>query len=427
MFQVKDRVLLALSGGVDSVVMLHLFSQLDYAIGVAHCNFKLRGTESDEDESFCRKLAKELNVPIYIKTFDTLSIAKERGISVQMAARDLRYEWFKEVCEKEGFDYIATAHHLNDSVETFLVNFTKGCGLRGLHGIPMRNNKIIRPLLFATRKEMEGWATEHHIDFREDASNEQTKYIRNKIRHEVIPVLETINPGFVNSAGETINKVGQAEKLYDFAIEFFRQQVLLETPEGTLVIELKKLLESPAPHTLLFEFLRPTGLHQDQVGRIFSAKTGAVFYSEKYRFLVDRDRLICELTPNREQNEYFIEPGENAISFEDQTLELSNIPRLPVKYPNSRKVIFVDEKKLVFPLKVRGWKEGDKFKPFGMQGKSKKLKDFFNDIKLSLFEKERVRILEDAKGQIVWVIGYRADERFRIGEDTRKVLRITLL
>jgi tRNA(Ile)-lysidine synthase len=397
-----------------------------YEVAAAHCNFGLRGSDSNGDEAFCKTLTDTLNIRFFSKRFDTQKIAERGGVSIQMAARDLRYAWFEELCTQEGFTYVATAHHLNDSIETFLVNFTKGCGIRGLHGIPVKNGKRVRPLLFATRKDIELFADNNQIIFREDASNEERKYVRNKIRHEVIPRLISINPEFERSAGETIARVGEAEQLFDFAIEQLKSSCYQELSSTTSRINLRLLKEFPAPTTLLFEMLRDKGLHPDQVGQILSAGTGAVFHSGHYRFLVDRESLLIELnTTGKPFEEISIEKNIEQVCLDTGIVQFSYAADIPKNFPDLNDQVFLDVSKLHFPLKIRGWRKGDTFKPLGMNGKSKKLKDFFNDLKLSLFDKERIRILTDSDDNIIWIIGLRPDERFKVLPETKKCCKLS--
>ncbi len=425
LFSEEDRILIALSGGIDSVVLLHLLKWSGYEVAAAHCNFKLRGSESDEDERFCQAITGQLNIPFFGRSFNTKNEAEREGVSLQMAARELRYEWFEELCVEQGFDYLATAHHLNDSIETFFVNFTKGCGIRGLHGIPVKNERKVRPLLFATRQEIEFFATQNGITFREDASNAKRKYVRNKIRHEVIPHLKSINPEFEKSARETISRIGDAEQLFDFAIRHFKSVLYTAVDANNSRLDLQALKKAPAAKTLLYELLKDKGLHPDQAAQILDANTGAVFYTKQYRLLVDRGELVVELEPvDTAFEEIRIEKDTRRIKFNGGELEFSLADHPPKKFPAASDQIFLDAAKLKFPLKVRSWQPGDTFKPLGMQGKRKKLKDFFNDVKIPLFDKDRIRILTDNDDEIIWIIGHRLDERFKVRSTTRKCFKV---
>lgn len=426
LFSKEDKILLAVSGGVDSVVMAYLFKRAGYDTAIAHCNFMLRGAESDIDEDFCRQLGKKLDLPFLSVSFNTRKVAKERGISLQMAARDLRYEWFEEVCVMLGYDWVATAHHVNDSVETFFVNLIRGCGIRGLHGIPVKNANRVRPLLFATRQEIEDYAAIYEINFRVDASNEETKYLRNKIRHELIPKLKELNPLSENSVFSTTKRILEAEQLFDYAIDHFRNEILTITNEKT-TLNLEKLKAAPGTATLLYELLKDKGIHADQAPMILKANTGAVFHSTTHRFLVNRDTLIVEPVSEEQKTlEFVIKKGEMQKVYDYGEIQISPKAGTTDKFPTNNFQALVDESRVVFPLKIRNWQSGDVFQPFGMGGKSKKLKDFFTDNKLSLFEKEKVRILVNGDGKIIWVLGYRLDDRFKIGQGTKAYLELTM-
>jgi tRNA(Ile)-lysidine synthase len=420
LFSEDNNILLAVSGGIDSVVMTHLFKLAGYKFGIAHCNFMLRGTESDIDEDFCRQLGKKLDVPFLSISFNTRMVAKERGISTQMAARDLRYEWFDEVCIIQGYDYVAAAHHLNDSIETFLFNFSKGCGIRGLHGIPVKNGDRIRPLLFATREEIERWAVDYKIQYREDASNAEKKYARNRIRHDVIPALKSINPSFEISAAKTIHRLLETEQLFDFAIEHFKSLFIKQSGDSAK-IDLDGLVKAPGSKTLLFEIIKEFGFNADQVDLVISSNTssGAIFYSNTHQMLLNRGNLEIIPEPEEEKEEvYFIVKGDHRVTLENGILQFDYKEGRPDTFSTDPNFAYMDTEKLKFPLRLRNWKHGDSFQPLGMKGESKKIKDFFTDSKLSIFDKKKVLILENTDGEVIWIIGHRADERFKITENT---------
>ena len=421
LFTPEDKILLAVSGGIDSVVMVHLFKRAGYDFAIAHCNFLLRGEAADKDELLCKDLGAKLDVPFLSVPFNTKKVAKERGISIQMAARDLRYEWFNEICIMLGYTYIATAHHLNDSIETFLFNFSKGCGIRGLHGIPLKNGDTIRPLLFATREEIENYAKEYKITYREDASNNETKYARNKIRQEVIPPLKTINSSFETSAGKTIQRIQDSEVLFDFAINILKEKYFARKGEQ-FEIDFDELQKHPAAQTVLFEFLTEYNFNANQVGQLLDENTssGAIFYSSSHRLLLDRKKLLIQvLSPEEKAIKYYIQKEDSRIALKNAVLQLDWKEGSAESFSADANIAYFDTDKLSFPLRIRNWQAGDAFQPIGMKGQSKKLKDFFTDNKLSRFEKENVLLLETNKGEIVWIINHRADERFKVSEKTK--------
>jgi len=425
LFQPAQRILLAVSGGVDSVVLCHLFQQLGYHFGIAHCNFQLRGAESDADLTFVKHLADKLDVPFFSKNFDTEKVAQQQKISIQMAARDLRYDWLEQVRSNENFDYIATAHHLNDSIETVLYNFAKGCGIRGLHGILPKVNQIIRPLLFATKSEIEAFAKKENITFRYDASNALDKYDRNKLRHHVIPILQELNPNFEQTAAHTLDHLRQAEALYDFALATLQDNWVQEQ-EGKLLIALPDLLQHPAASTILYEWLKPFGFHPDQVAQLLESaqrQAGGLFFSATHKLLIDREQLIVQSLKEATEEAVYTVHKKEVVSLKTGILRINGPVDCPTTFAESENVVYLDYDKLAFPLKVRRWQAGDVFQPLGMQGKHQKLQDFFTNQKLSRFEKEQVWLLESDE-KICWIVGYRLDERFKITATTRACLHL---
>ena len=419
LFAKDERVLLAISGGVDSVVMCHLFQQAGFQFGIAHCNFQLRGEASDGDETFVNNLARKLKVPFFSKSFDTEAFAARHKISIQMAARELRYEWLEQIRQTHDFQWLATAHHLNDSTETFFYNFAKGTGIRGLHGIPLKNERIVRPLLFATKDEILDFAKTENIAYREDASNEEIKYDRNKIRHQVIPVFKALNPDFEQTAADNLRRIREVEFLFDWAVAQIRREVVKEREEK-IQINVSKLLDYQfATSTLLYEWLKPFGFHPDLIGKMLEAQTGAVFYSLTHRLLVDRKSFIIEKQALEPQNEQFV------ITEEIRDLQL-NVGNFTFEYKTGRPetfndddfTVYLDAEKLRFPLTLRHWQPGDFFYPLGLRGNRQKIQDFFTNQKLARFDKERVWILTSGE-DICWVVGYRPDERFKITATTK--------
>ncbi len=421
----EDMPLLAVSGGVDSVVLCDLFSRLGKRFGVAHCNFLLRGKMSNEDEKFVTNLAVKYDVKCYTTRFETAQVAKERGVSVQVAARDLRYAWFAEIMEREGYTCMATAHHANDALETVLYQLTRSTGIRGLHGIPVQRERIIRPLLFATKEEILDYAKQHKLAYREDASNAETKYARNKIRLKVVPILKEINPSLEATFQQNIERFKDVEALYDFAIQGIKEAVFLEK-NNEYHIDIKGLLSYPAAATVLYELLRDFGFHQAQTSQIFTAldgQPGARYSSATHEALRDRDFLIIRKKDDSKINFLFIKNDDEEIIFNNNLFHFKFIKKENFTLNNSSNVAFLDTDKLVFPLQLRYWQQGDVFQPLGMNGQHQLVSDFFTNHKLSQFEKENVPILVSG-GEICWIVGYRIDERFKITNTTEQILQI---
>lgn len=423
-----SKTLVASSGGVDSVVLCHLFSEAGLPFEIAHCNFQLRGEASDLDEDFVKKLAENLEVPFHSTRFHTQFFAEQNKLSIQVAARELRYEWLEKIRQQAGCQLIATAHHLDDSIETLFYNFAKGCGIRGLHGILPKNGNIIRPMLFATKKQVLDFAQAEELDYREDASNLTDKYNRNLLRHHVVPVFEKINPAFQKTAGENIERLRDVEQLFDFALQKIMNDVLEKCPNEWR-IDLRKLRSYPAPATVLFEILKPKGFNRTQVHDILQSvdnQPGSMFYADA-PLLVDRFFIILSLGGNIDG--VVTIPSIHASQTElpdGAKLSLSTEPASPQGLASQPNAAWFDAERLQFPIRLRHWQPGDWFCPLGMAGKRQKMQDFFSNNKLSRFEKDRVWLLESG-GEIAWVVGMRTDERFKVSEATKTVVRAVLL
>jgi tRNA(Ile)-lysidine synthase len=426
LFDRDQRILLAVSGGIDSMVMTHLFLKLGTNTGIAHCNFCLRNTESDHDEELVKKFAGENRIPFYSIRFKTKEYAVNKGISVQMAARELRYDWFEKIREENNFDFIAAAHNLNDNIETLLINLTRGTGLKGLTGMRPVNNKIIRPLLFATRKKIEEYCSNNRIPFREDKSNAETRYTRNKIRHMIIPVLKEINP----SVEETLN--GTAERLtgIDLFLTGYFDAIRKQTSAikgNAIVFDVDKLLNLQTTETVVFELFAPfgvTGAQSVEINRLLRGRTGKQVFTQTHRIVRNRNEMIVSPLENDHKEYYEINIIEDflnvpgIVSAEVLDLEAND------EIPDSHDIAFLNLDMISFPLMIRHWKKGDYFFPLGMEHK-KKLSDYFVDRKFSLVKKEKILILESG-GNIAWLIGERLDDRFRVTESTSKILSIHL-
>ncbi|MCL9770018.1 tRNA lysidine(34) synthetase TilS [Flavobacterium sp. HXWNR69] len=419
--QLKDKkLLLAVSGGIDSMVLLDLFYKLRFDICVAHCNFQLRGKESDGDEMLVKEICQDRYIPYFIEKFDTLEFAKENKLSIQLAARKLRYDWFQEIISL-GFDYVLTAHHLDDNVETFLINFTRGTGLEGLTGIPAQNGNIIRPLLPFSREEIENYANENKIQWREDLSNASDKYFRNKLRHNIVPILKELNTGFLDSFQNTLHHLQQAESLVNDASKLVYEKVV-EVKENQLEIHLKPLLEFQNYKAYLYQWLKDYGFSAwNDIYDLVEAQSGKQVFSETHVLLKDREKLILsERKASDNSAVYIIESLDSKVNI-PLKLRFSKGVNIFETHSNC---IFVDENKLKFPLTIRKWQEGDYFYPSGMNGK-KKLSKYFKDEKYSLLDKENQWLL-CSEDQIVWVIGKRADNRFTSKETTQNNIKIVL-
>lgn len=420
----KDKkVLLACSGGIDSMVLAHLLKQLDYQFSIAHCNFMLRGEESNGDEDFVRNYTSRNNIPVYITHFDTALFAGDNKLSVQVAARQLRYSWFNELLRENRFDYLLTAHHLDDSVETFLINFTRGTGLEGLTGIPQQNDRVVRPLLPFTREEIEAYALENSIAWREDSSNASDKYLRNRLRHDVVPVIKSLNPSFAQSFQQTLNNLQQAKSLAEDAAILIYRQVVTEN-EGRKHINIRQLVRLPNYRAYLYSWLNPFGFTAwEDIYALVDAQSGKYILSGPYRLLKDREDLVLEHLDEDEVAVHEVYEGINTIS---NAFRLSVSHVMAVSADAHKNAIYADKEKLKFPLFVRKWQTGDYFYPVGMNGQKKKVSKYFKDEKLSLSQKEGAWLLCSGS-QVVWIINKRADERFKPDNNTTQIIKIEVL
>ncbi len=419
-FLKEKKLLLATSGGIDSMVMVDLFQQNNFQIAIAHCNFQLRGLESFEDQKFIENFADKNKIPIFITQFDTKAFAEDYKVSTQVAARELRYNWFYELLETAGYDYILTAHHADDNLETFIINLSRGTGIEGLTGIPQLNEKVIRPLLRFSRSEIENYAKANHIEWREDSSNASDKYLRNKIRHDLVPILKELNPEFLSALQKTQNYLQQTQAMAEDASIMIYQQVAQEANDE-IHFNLKKLKQLPNFHSYLYQWLREFGFTAwDDIYALADSLSGKVVYSASYRLLKNRDFLI--LSPLRSQNEtaeFTINENQKDVNV---PIKLSFCEATDISHmPNN--TIFVDAENIKFPLVLRKWNEGDIFQPLGMNGQSKKVSKHFKDEKLSLLEKENTWLLL-SKQTIVWIVGSRQDERFKVTNTTKHIIQI---
>jgi len=422
-FLKEKKLLLATSGGIDSMVLIDLFLKNNFETAIAHCNFQLRGIESFEDQKFIENFAEKNNIKAFITQFDTKAFAEDYKLSIQIAARELRYHWFYELLETENFDYVVTAHHADDNLETFLINLSRGTGIEGLTGIPQQNEKIIRPLLAFSRNEIEAYANENQVEWREDSSNASDKYIRNKIRHNIVPSLKELNPEFLSAFQKTQDYLQQTHAMAEDAAIMVYQQVAQEANDE-IHFNLKKLKKLSNYHSYLYQWLREFGFSAwKDIYALADSQSGKQVFSPEFRLVKNRDFLILSpLKTEGEISEYVIDENTIDVNFPIKLL----FSKVESVVETSNKTIFTDAEKLEFPLILRRWNKGDIFEPFGMDGKSKKVSKFFKDEKFSLAEKEKTWLLCSGN-KIVWIVGKRADERFKVSETTKKILQIALL
>ncbi len=423
LFGPADNVLLAVSGGLDSMVMAELFHRIGQPFAIAHVNFSLRGIESDADADFVKNKAEAYGVPFHLIRVDTVAVAQERGISIQMAARDLRYDWFAQLLRENGYVSVATAHHQNDVLETLFLNLTRGTGLAGLHGISVWQNDIIRPLLFATRDRLAEYANEQQLTYREDSSNADDKYARNRIRHHIVPVLTDLNPGLWQTFPRTVERLRAAEVL--MRAELDRSWQAIAEPHGAAtLLPTAKLLAMSEPAFRLMEWLKPFGFTIDQATQITETLTqtvGQVFLSTTHRITHERTGLLLEPLLIKADYEIVLTDWPNApIDVEGQftlTIDVFDKPA-DFRLPTDPNIACFDADRLTFPLTIRPWQPGDRFRPLGLNG-HKLVSDLLNDLKLTRSEREQTAVLL-SRAEIAWVIGRRIDHRFRVtGQTTR--------
>ncbi|MFM6925985.1 MAG: tRNA lysidine(34) synthetase TilS [Ferruginibacter sp.] len=451
LFQPKDKLLLAVSGGVDSVVLCELCKQASYDFIIAHCNFQLRGAESERDENFVRALGKKYEVEVLVRKFETEKYATENKLSIQVAARELRYAWFNELLEKTKIDsksdipdsqflipdYLLTAHHANDNMETLLMNFFKGTGINGLHGILPRQGNIVRPLLFAKKEALSQFATINNLEFMEDSSNVSDKYTRNYFRNQLIPGLQKVFPQVENNLLHNIERFREIESLYQQSVELNIKK-LLEKKGNEIHIPVLKLLKTTALNTILYEIIKDYGFtaHQaEEAAALLKSDSGKYISSATHRIIKNRNWLIIAPNKTVEAENIFIEENDTQVVFQQGVIDMerlstTNHPQGSVGKPSAGSfgqttnfVAQLDAACIIFPLLLRRWKPGDYFYPLGMQ-KKKKLSRFLIDQKLSITQKEKTWVLEMDK-KIIWVIGRRIDDRFKITGKTTSILQVS--
>jgi tRNA(Ile)-lysidine synthase len=423
LFDPDDQVLLAVSGGRDSVLMAHLFNEAGFNFGIAHCNFKLRGEDAQKDEEFASELADNLGVPFFSTSFDTTGYAQEQGISIQMAARDLRYQWLEEIRADFGYHYIAVAQHQNDVIETMLLNLTRGTGIAGLHGILPKKERIIRPLLFLTRDEINQVVDLERFSYREDQTNGSTKYARNKIRLEVIPLLKALNPSLEETFEANRKRFAELEVLLNKQVRELKERLFVQVSPQEYEIRLSALKELAPLDTLLYELFHPYGFTPQVLNDLKNSWEGApgkVFSSVSHQLNLDRDRVLLSVREQQPTGETPIREDDTAVSWGGTRFNLSRVSSSRYTLRREAGIAQVDADLLQFPLLLRTWYAGDRFQPLGVRGQ-KKISDFFVEQKIPLNRKKRIAILENGNGDIIWIAGLRIDERYKITANTKKV------
>ena len=438
LFQKRDNLIIAVSGGVDSVVLCELCSQAKLNFEIAHCNFQLRGEESERDEAFVKSLGEKYAVEVFVKKFETEKYASERKLSIQVTARELRYKWFNELIEatnsrqqpatvSQHSTFLLTAHHANDNAETLLMNFFKGTGIKGLHGILPKQRNIIRPLLFATKEDILSFAQENNLAFVEDSSNLTEKYTRNYFRHTLIPSLKKVFPQVEENLQQNIERFKEIDMLYQQAI-FLHKKKLIENKGSEAHVPVLKLLKSKPLKTVVYEIIKDYGFtaHQtDEVLHLLKSESGKYISSASHRIIKNRKWIIISPIHSVENSLVVINENDKKIEFANGRLIIEKISADNYSLSTESNVAMLDAGVIAFPLVLRKWKQGDYFYPLGMQ-KKKKLSRFFIDTKMSVAEKEITWVIESNK-KIIWVVGKRIDNRFRITSATTNILKVDLI
>jgi len=425
LFSNDEKILLTVSGGIDSMVMVDLFKKENYLFGIAHCNFGLRGAESNDDEEFVSNYCKTNEIPFFTIQFETEKFALENKISVQMAARQLRYHWFNEIALKNNYNYIATAHHQNDVAETMLINITRGTGISGLHGILAKKNKIIRPLLFTNKKEIIQFATENNIDFREDSSNKKEDYLRNNIRHNIVPKLEELNNDAIDNFYNLSLKIQTDEILINEYVNLLKSE-FIEIKNNEIYISLK-IMKHQAKNSLLYYYLKPYNFNENDIEQIvlnYEKNSGILFESKTHVALIDRDYIIIK-TLEKSTFNYTIKLKEienNSLKINEFSMSL--ITDIPTQFSNG--FLYINIYNLNDKITIRNWQQGDKFKPLGMIG-NKLLSDYFIDKKINQFEKEKCLVLyNETNHDIMAVLPFQISNDYKIDYKTKYVLKVEL-
>ena len=418
----KSRVLLAVSGGIDSIVLLHLLKKAGVDFAIAHCNFSLRGKESDQDAKFVEELARALNVPIYIQKFNTKAFALENKVSTQMAARELRYAWFKELCAEHNLSHTVIAHHAQDDLETFLINISRASGIEGLTGMTENSNFILRPLLPFSRDQIAAYAEEHAIIWREDSSNSTDNYLRNHLRHHAIPALNEASPDFLTQFKKTQTYLQESATLLEDYTAFLFSKIVTQSFKG-YELNIPQLLEVPNTKLVLYQLLKGFEFTDwDTIYDLLTAQSGKQVIAGKHRLIRDREVLLLTEHKVEDQEEFKVSHKDSLINIPGLTLKIEEASQFDIKDNNAA---FFDEDQLEYPLTVRKWKEGDIFYPYGMHGK-KKISKYFKDNKFSTLDKESTWLLCSGEN-IIWIVGERTDNRYKIKSGTTKLVKFTVI
>ena len=421
LFTPASKILAAISGGMDSVLMAHLLKAASYNFGIAHCNFQLRGDEAIADQEFTNNLANQLRVPFHTINFDTKTYGADKKISIQMAARELRYQWFLQISQQSGYDVIALAHHRNDAIETILLNLTRGTGIAGLHGILPKNGLMVRPMLFLKRDEIADIIAENKLAYVEDSSNSSAKYARNKIRLEIIPKLKELNPALEETFEQNLEHFRDLEILLDQRLIELKKE-LLQFEDNEIHIPIENIKKLKPQLLLLYGLLRDYGFNKTTIDDIIASldkHPGRTFETAGYQLVLDRDMLILTEKHLMANEPVMIKDTDHEVRYRDYKVTLLHDDS-PLIIKDNPLAVSIDTDLLIYPLMLRAWQQSDQFKPLGMKT-SKKLSDFFIHEKIPLHKKKEIPLLVNGNGDIMWIGGYRPDERYKVSTKTKKV------